>query len=86
MALLADDGRFAGSLTLGDLDGEGDAHVPAVRYAHDGPTVSPDAPAQLGYEIATRTDARRVPVVDAEGMLLGIVAITTDMTGFCGAS
>jgi CBS-domain-containing membrane protein len=86
MALLADHGRFSGSLTLGDLDGEGDPHAPAARHAHAGPTVSPDAPAQLGYQIATRTDARRVPVVDAEGMLLGIVAITTDLTGFCGAS
>jgi CBS domain-containing protein len=86
MALLADDGRYAGSLTVDDLDVEGDPHAPAARYAHDGPTVPPDAPAQLGYAIATSTDARRVPVVDADGTLLGIVAITADMAGFCGAS
>jgi CBS domain-containing protein len=86
VALLADDGRYAGSLTVDDLDGDGDPHAPAVRCAHDGPTVSPDAPAQLGYAIATRTDTRRVPVVDADGRLLGIVAITADMAGFCGAS
>jgi CBS domain-containing protein len=48
--------------------------------------VSPDAPAQLGYSTATSTDARRVPVVDADGTLLGIVAITADMAGFCGAA
>jgi CBS domain-containing protein len=48
--------------------------------------VPPDAPAQLGYSIATGSDARRVPVVDADGTLLGIVAITADMAGFCGAS
>jgi CBS domain-containing protein len=46
----------------------------------------PAAPAQLGYSIATGSDARRVPVVDADGTLLGIVAITADMAGFCGAS
>ena len=86
MALLAEDGRYAGSLTIDDLDGDGDPHAPAVRYAHDGPMVAPDAPAQLGYAIATRTEARRVPVVDADGGLLGIVAITADMAGFCGAS
>ena len=86
MALLADDGRYAGSLTLHDLDHGADPHAPAARYAHDGPTVPPDAPAQLGYSIATLTDARRVPVVDADGTLLGIVAITADMAGFCGAS
>ena len=86
MALLADGRRYAGSLTLHDLDGDADPDVPAARYAHDGPTVPPDAPAQLGYSIATSTDARRVPVVDADGTLLGIVAITADMAGFCGAS
>jgi CBS domain-containing protein len=86
MALLADDGRYAGSLTIDDLGGEGDANVPAALYAHDGPTVAPEAPAELGYEIATRTEARRVPVVDADGTLLGIVAITADLAGFCGAA
>jgi hypothetical protein len=74
------------SLAPNDLDGEADPHAPAARYAHDGPTVAHDAPAQIGYSIATRTDARRVPVVDADGTLLGIVAITADMAGFCGAS
>ena len=84
MALLADNGRYIGSLTSRDLEGDPDA--PAAQYAHDGPTVPPDAPAELGYEIATRTDARRVPVVDADGKLLGIVAITADLAGFCGAA
>jgi CBS domain-containing protein len=86
MALLAEEGRYAGSLTLNDLDGVADPQAPAAGYAHDGPTVSPDAPAQLGYSTATSTDARRVPVVDADGTLLGIVAITADMAGFCGAA
>jgi len=84
MALLADDGRYAGSLTLRDLDG--DPLAPAAKYAQQGPTVAPDASAELGYELAMRTDARRVPVVDADGMLLGIVAITDDEAGFCGTS
>ena len=86
MALLADDGRYVGSLTLDDLDAGCDSDAPAARYAHEGPTVGPDAPAQVGYALATSTDARRVPVVDADGRLLGIVAITADLAGFCGAS
>jgi CBS domain-containing protein len=86
MALLANNGRYAGSLTRHDLDGEGDPRTPAVRRAQQGPTVLPDAPAQLGYELAMRTDARRVPVVDADGRLLGIVAITADAAGYCGTS
>lgn len=84
MALLADNGRYVGSVTLRDLDG--DPLAPAAQYAQQGPTVSPDESAELGYELAMRTDARRVPVVDADGMLLGIVAITADEAGFCGTS
>lgn len=86
MALLADDGRYAGSLTLDDLDAGSDPTAPAARYAHEGPTVGPEAPAQVGYGLATSTDARRVPVVDADGRLLGIVAITADLAAFCGVS
>jgi CBS domain-containing protein len=86
MAFLADNGRYAGSLTRADLDGVGDDQTPAVEVAHDGPTVAPDAAAQVGYELATRTEARRVPAVDAAGNLLGVLAVTEDLAGFCGAS
>ena len=33
MALLADDGRYVGSLTLDDLDAGSDSDAPAARYA-----------------------------------------------------
>jgi hypothetical protein len=84
MAFLADEGRYAGSLTREDLDGDLDSHAPAAEFAHDGPTVAPEAAAHLGYELATRTDALRVPAVDAGGNLLGVVAVTNDRAGFCG--
>lgn len=84
MAFLADDGRYAGSLTPGDLDG--DADRPAAEVAHDGPTVGPDAPVSVGYELALATDARRVPVVDGDGRLLGVLSVTEDQQGFCGTS
>jgi CBS-domain-containing membrane protein len=32
------------------------------------------------------TDARRVPVVDSDGHLLGVVGVTDDLAGFCGTS
>jgi CBS-domain-containing membrane protein len=32
------------------------------------------------------TDARRVPVVDHDGRVLGIVSVTNDLTSFCGTS
>ena len=82
-AFVADGERYAGSLTLADLEGA-DPDRPAVEVAQQGPTVSPDAPATTGRDLALETDARRVPVVDADGRLLGVVAVTGDLRSFCG--
>jgi hypothetical protein len=86
MAFLADGDRYAGSLTRADLEGDLDSEAPAADFAHDGPTVAPEDSAHLGYELATRTEALRVPAVDSAGNLLGVVAVTDDRAGFCGTS
>ena len=83
LALLADDGRYLGSLVPDDIDGADGDRV-ARELARTGPTVAPDDPAKRGEELALSTPARRVPVVDDGGRLLGIVAITPDLQGFCG--
>jgi hypothetical protein len=83
MALFADEGRYEGCLQRGDLDAA-DADEVAVAYAERGPTVAPHEPASRGEELALATPARRVPVVDGDGRLLGIVAVTADLQGFCG--
>jgi len=82
-AFIADGERYAGSLTRADLEGA-DASRPAAEVAQDGPTVSPEAPATTGRDLALQTDARRVPVVDDAGTLLGVVAVTGDLQSFCG--
>ncbi len=84
VAVLADGGRYAGSLTRDDLDGDHDAGRPAADVASPGPIVAPDAPAQMAYELATSTAALRVPVVDRAGTLVGVVGVTDDLGGFCG--
>ena len=84
MAFLADGERFAGALTRADVSGRLDALKPAVTVAQPGPTVAPDASAREGYEAALRTEARRAPVVAADGTLVGVVAVTEDLTSFCG--
>ena len=86
MAFLADDGRYVGSLTPADLAGEDDATRLAADVAHAGPTIAPDAPARAGYEVALGSDARRVPVVDPDGRLLGVLSVTDDLAAFCGAT
>ena len=83
-AFVADDGRYVGSLTPQDVAGDADPARPAVEVAQNGPTVSPEAPATEGRDLALLTEARRVPVVDGDGVLLGVVAVTGDMQCFCG--
>jgi CBS domain-containing protein len=84
MAFLAEDGRYAGSLTPIDVDGGVDPTRPAAEVAHDGPTVLPDAAATEGERLALQTEARRVPVVDGDGLLVGVVSVTEDLQAFCG--
>jgi Mg/Co/Ni transporter MgtE len=77
-----DDGAYVGSLTPAHI-AEGDPARSAAEVADTGPTVSPGEPATTGRDVALRTDARRVPVVD-EGRLVGVVAVTGDLQSFCG--
>ncbi|MDX6681266.1 MAG: hypothetical protein QOG94_1305 [Solirubrobacteraceae bacterium] len=86
MALVCDDGRYVGSLTPAQLEGDLDPGLALARIAERGATVSPDDPATKGRDLALRTDARRVAVVDADGRLVGVVAVTGDLTSFCGTS
>lgn len=85
MAFLADNGRYAGSLMRDDLSGDLDPTHPAVKLARTEPTIAPDAPAQAGYELAVATPTGRVPVVDSDGSLIGVIGVTDDLNGFCGA-
>jgi CBS domain-containing protein len=84
LAFLTDDGRYAGSLTPGDVHDGGDPQRSALAVSHSGPVVSPDTPAAVGRDLALATDARRVPVVDGDQQLLGVVAVTGDLEYFCG--
>ena len=84
MAFLADDGRYVGSLSRDEVGSDLDPGAPAADVAHAGPTVLPEAPAGEGEQLALRSDARRVPVVDRDGRLLGVVSVTEDLQAFCG--
>jgi CBS domain-containing protein len=84
LAFVADDGRYVGSLTPAHLVAAEDPERPVAEIADRGPTVGPDAPATTGRDLALQTDSRRVAVVDADGTLVGVVAVTGDLTSFCG--
>ena len=83
MALIADDGRYLGRLVPDDV-ADADPERPAVEFAQRGVTVAPEEPAARGEQLALESGIRRVPVVDGDDRLLGIVALTTDLQGFCG--
>jgi len=84
MAFLADEDRYVGSLTREDVAAPVDGARPAAELARPGPTVAPDTPAPSGHDLAVAGGALRVPCVDGEGRLLGVVAVTDDLAGFCG--
>jgi CBS-domain-containing membrane protein len=84
LAVLADHGRYVGSLTPEDLDADLEPTKPAAEVARDGPTVGPEAAAHAAHELAIAASALRVPVVDRDGNLIGVVGVTDDLAGFCG--
>jgi CBS domain-containing protein len=85
LAFVADGDVYVGSLTPAHV-ADGDPGRLAAEVADAGPTVGPGEPAATGRDLALRTDARRVPVVDDDGRLLGVVAVTGDLLSFCGTS
>jgi Mg/Co/Ni transporter MgtE len=83
IALIADGDRYVGSLVPQDL-AAADPEAPVGTLARYGPTVAPDEPAKRAEELALGSGTLRAPVVDADGRLLGVVAVTEDLQGFCG--
>ena len=84
LAVLADDGRYIGSINREELMGEEDPLRPAAELSRFEPTVAPEDSAQAAHDLAVATPALRVPVVDRDGALVGVVGITGDLAGFCG--
>jgi CBS domain-containing protein len=83
LAVIADDDRrYAASLTPDDVDPAARPDLPALEAAHDRPTLAPDMPAAAGRDRVVATPARRLPVVDGDGRLQGVLAVTTDLQFF----
>ena len=82
LAIVARRRRYVGSLTPADIPGDAAPDLPVGRVARAGPVVAPDAPAETGLRIVLAGDARRVPVVDGDGRVCGILAVTSDKRHF----
>lgn len=82
LAVITADGRYAGSLTPTDVGPGAPAGRPALEVARDRPTLSPDMPAVTGRDRVIAADGRRLPVVDGDGRLHGVLAVTSDLQFF----
>ena len=69
---------------MSSLPGDADDASPIAAYTTRPVTISPDAAATEAREIGLTLPSRRLPVVDAGGKLVGVVAITRSLDGFCG--
>ena len=78
LALIAADGRYVGSVGRADVEDDTPPARPVAEVAQIGRTLLPQAPAAEGRDLLRRTAARRVPVVDHDGYLLGVLAMTSD--------
>ena len=85
LAVLVDDERYLGSIASDELaETEADPAGAARELVHREPVVSPDTAAATARDLALASPARRVPVVDETGRLVGVVAIDKHLAGFCG--
>lgn len=86
LAAVADGDRYIGAICRERFAAE--THAPtrtARELLHEQPTVAPDAPAATARDHAMSVVSQRCPVVDADGRLLGVVAVDKRREGFCGA-
>lgn len=85
LAVITDGSRYVGSITPGSLPERADDAALASGFASHEPTLGPEATAAEARTRGLREPSRRIAVVDDAGTLLGIVAITRGLDGFCGS-
>ena len=85
-ALLVDGTAFRAALDRGDLPDDAPDDAPALRYAGEGDTITPDAPVAEALDRMAALPEPRLVVVDADGVTLrGLVCLNGGGTQFCVA-
>lgn len=83
LVLLTEAGVLLGTLVRDDVRDAPD-EAPALPLAVlSGRTVPPTASADEAAQVLVATDARRLAVVDGDGVLLGLLCLKRRRTGFC---
>ena len=84
MALIVDAGRLVATVEREDLDSDLPDGTPArIVGSLEGRTVDPNASLSETVELMKRTGRRRLAVVDAQSLLLGLLCLKADGHGFC---
>jgi CBS domain-containing protein len=82
LLLVTEGERFLGTLTPDDLPESGDGAIgPHVNA--DPPRVTPDDPVSAAMALVTDEGMTRIPVVDAERRLQGMVCFNRSHEAFC---
>lgn len=84
LAVLVDGGRYVGSVTAGAISDDVGAELPATAVAQLGPTAAAQMPAAAARDLALEQPSQRLPVVDDDGLLIGVIAIDVKKKEFCG--
>jgi CBS-domain-containing membrane protein len=84
LLVVVDGDRFAGTIARDDLPDGTDGTAPLTTIARtDGPRLDPADSVAKALEVVRANDAERVPVVDAQGVLRGLVCLNRGSDRFC---
>jgi CBS domain-containing protein len=84
LAVLVDGGRYVGSVTADAISDDVGAELPATEVAQLGPTAAAQLPAAAARDLAMEQPSHRLPVVDDDGLLIGVIAVNAAKNEFCG--
>jgi CBS domain-containing protein len=85
LLLVADGTHYAGGLTPAAIEGADDDTPLGTVASRDTPTLDPEEPTERVYAVVEEHGLNRVPVVDADGELLGLVCFNRSRGSFCVA-
>ncbi|MEA2123720.1 MAG: hypothetical protein QOI80_502 [Solirubrobacteraceae bacterium] len=83
--LIADGSSYVGAVLRDGADGGSDSDPVTSLDTGSVPTLSPDSPTSRIYELVEAHDLTRIPVVDTDGTLHGLVCFNRTRETFCVA-
>jgi len=84
LLLVADGDRFLGTIGPDDLPADSDGTIAALVRA-DAPRVTPDDEVGTALALVEQTGLNRIPVVDGDGRLEGLVCFNRSRNAFCAS-